>query len=243
MGSGGLRRGGSSGGMGEGVWRMRGEELAGAGPTVVSVLALVLSLLNLYLQRRDRRPRLKIRARYEYRVGVAEGGSPPGSPTPQVHDESQEGLYMRLGDFLREHGVAYPRGSAVVRFAISNEGERAAYLAAVRLVFREGGPLGRRVVLDPVQKRVLPLHLAKGDANVAGSGAAEGLPVEVVPGNGVGYRFPLTRLANTLEKEGHTGNIRLSLEATDRLGNTYRRPFRVNTDLWAYHEGTDQKSG
>jgi hypothetical protein len=219
---------------------MRGEELAGVGPTVVSVLALVLSLLNLYLQRRDRRPRLKIRVRYEYRVGLAEGETAPGSPAPQVHDESQEGLYMRLGDFLREHGVGYPRGSPVVRFAISNEGERVAYLNAVRLVFRDGGPLGRRMVLDPVQKRVLPLHLARDAANVAGSGAAEGLPVEVVPGNGVGYRFSLTRLANTLEKEGHAGNVRLSLEATDRLGNAYRRPFRVNTDLWAYHEDPDQ---
>ena len=215
---------------------MKGEELAGVGPTVASVLALVLSLVNLYLQRRDRRPRLKIRARYEYRVGAAEAGSPPGSPAPQVHDESQEGLYMRLGDFLREHGVGYPRGSAVVRFAVSNEGERAAYLSAVRLVFREGGPLGRRMVLDPVQKRALPLHLAKDAANVAGSGAAEGLPVEVVPGNGVGYRFSLTRLANALEREGHSGNVRLSLEVTDRLGNAYRRPFRVNTDLWAYRE-------
>jgi hypothetical protein len=223
---------------------VRGEELAGAGPTVVSVLALVLSLLNLYLQRRDRRPRLKIRVRYEYRVGGApEAGAPAGSPAPQVHDESQEGLYLRLGDFLREHGVAYPRGTAVVRFAISNEGERVAYLSAVRLVFREGGPLGRRVVLDPVQKRVLPLHVARDAANVAGPGAAEGLPIEVVPGNGVGYRFSLTRLANTLEKEGHTGNVRLSLEATDRLGNAYRRPFRVNTDLWAYREDSGRDPG
>jgi hypothetical protein len=221
---------------------MRAEELAGAGPTVVSVLALVLSLLNLYLQRRDRRPRLKIRARYEYRVGASEAGFHPGSeavsPAPQVHDESQEGLYLRLGDFLREHGVEYPHGSAVVRFAISNEGERVAYLNAVRLVFRDGGLAGRRMVLDPVQKRVLPAHLAKDAANVAG--AAGGLPVEVVPGNGVGYRFSLTRLANTLEKEGYTGNVRLSLEATDRLGNAYRRPFRVNTDLWAYREDPEE---
>ncbi len=222
---------------------LRGDELAGLGPTVVSVLALVLSLLNLYLQRRDRRPRLKIRVRYEYRVGVPEAGSPVDSPASQLHDESQEGLYMRLGDFLREHGVGYPRGTAVVRFAISNEGERVAYLGAVRLVFREGGLPGRRMVLDPVQKRVLPLHLARDAANVAGSGAAEGLPVEVVPGDGVGYRFSLTRLANTLEKEGHTGNVPLSLEATDRLGNAYRRTFRVNTDLWAYREDADKEPG
>ena len=221
---------------------MRGEDLAGAGPTVVSVLALVLSLVNLYLQRRDRRPRLKIRVRYEYRVGVPEAGVRGISPAPQVHDESQEGLYMRLGDFLREHGVEYPRGSPVVRFAVSNEGERAAYLGAVRLVFREGRPLGRRMVLDPVQKRVMPLHLARDAANVAGPGTADGLPVELVPGDGVGYRFSLTRLANTLEREGHAGNVRLSLEATDRLGNAYRRPFRVNTDLWAYHEDSGQKA-
>jgi hypothetical protein len=222
---------------------MRGEDLAGAGPAVVSVLALLLSLINLYLQRRDRRPRLKIRVRYEYRVGAPEAGVQGGSPAPQVHDESQEGLYMRLGDFLREHGVEYPRGSPVVRFAVSNEGERAAYLGAVRLVFREGRPLGRRMVLDPVQKRVLPLHLARDAANIAGSGASDGVPVELVPGNGVGYRFSLTRLANTLEKEGHAGNVRLSLEATDRLGNAYRRPFRVNTDLWAYHEDPEGEPG
>ena len=233
-------------GAGRGVGRMRGDELTVVGPTVVgptvvSVLALVLSLLNLYLQRKDRRPRLKIRARYEYRVGVPEAGSPVDSPASQLHDESQEGLYMRLGDFLREHGVGYPRGSAVVRFAISNEGERVAYLGAVRLVFREGA--GRRMVLDPVQKRVLPLHIAKDAANVAGSGAAEGLPVEVVPGNGVGYRFSLTRLANTLEKEGHTGNVPLALEATDRLGNAYRRTFHVNTDLWAYRDDTGKEPG
>ncbi|QIN81907.1 hypothetical protein GBA63_04065 [Rubrobacter tropicus] len=219
---------------------MRGGDLAEVGPVVVSVLAFVLSLLNLYLQRRDRRPRLKVRVRYEYRVGVP-GGSPSGGPpAPQMHDETQEGLYMRLGDFLREHGVEYPRGSAVVRFSITNEGERVAWISAVRLVFREREPFGRRMVLDPVQKRTLPQNLARDAANVAGSDAAEGFPVELVPGNGVGYRFSLTRLANTLEKEGHAGNVRLSLEATDRLGNAYRRSFRVNTDLWAYHEGPDQ---
>src|ERR687895_2583336 len=121
-----------------------GDSMAQVGTTAASVLALVLSLLNLYLQRRDRRPRLKIRVRYEYQVGASEAASPAGSQgvsaAPQVHDESQEGLYLRLGDFLREHGVEYPHGSAVVRFAISNEGERVAYLNAVRLVFREGGP-------------------------------------------------------------------------------------------------------
>ena len=62
------------------------------------------------------------------------------------------------------------------------------------------------------------------------------------PGDGVGYPFELVRLANVLRREGHTGNVRLMLEATDRLGNAYRRPFSVNTDLWAYpkDEGAEE---
>ncbi len=213
---------------------MSGDELARVGPTAVSVLALIVALLNLYLQRKDRNPRLRIRARYEYRAGSSEGGS----FAPQVHDESQQGLYLRLGDFLREHGLDYPQGSPVVRFAISNEGEKVAYLNAVRLVFREGGPIGKKLVLDPIEDKVLPLNLAREAANVAGSRSDGGPPVEIIPGDGVGYRFSLTRLANTLEKEGHTGDVRLTLEATDRLGNAYRHPFRVNTDLWAYPDQT-----
>jgi hypothetical protein len=209
------------------------EELARIGSTVVSVLALALSLLNLYAQRRDRSPRLKIRVRYEYRAG---GGPDEASSPLRMHDETQKGLYLRLGDFLREHSLDYPEGSPVVRFTISNEGEKVAYLSAVRLVVRGRGPFGRRMALDPVGGRVLTLDLARDVANVAGPGAAEGAPVEIVPGDGVGYRFPLTLLANTLAKEGLTGDVRLTLEATDRLGNTYRRPFRVDTDLWAHHE-------
>jgi hypothetical protein len=56
------------------------------------------------------------------------------------------------------------------------------------------------------------------------------------PGDGVGYKFELVRLANTLKAEGHAGNVRLALEVTDRLGQVHRRPFDVNTDLWAYPE-------
>jgi hypothetical protein len=59
----------------------------------------------------------------------------------------------------------------------------------------------------------------------------------------VGYKFELTRLANTLRKEGHTGNVRLTLETTDRLENVHRRPFSVNTDLWAYPESGPEPSG
>jgi len=201
------------------------------GPTAVSLLALVLSLFNLYLQRRDRRPRLKIRARYEYRVDTPDGTS-DADALPQIHDDSQEGLYLLLGNFLREYGLEYPQGSPVVRFALTNKGDKVVYLDNVRLVFRTGGRLVREwLVLDPTEDRVLPLELAEGIANVLAQGR---LPVELVPGGGVGYRFELVRLANTLRSEGYTGNIRVVLEATDRLGNVYRRAVGINTDLWGY---------
>ncbi len=110
------------------------------------------------------------------------------------------------------------------------------HLDNIRLVFRTGHrSFGHRLVLDPTEDRVLPLELAEGVANVLGEGRRS--PVELVPGDSVGYRFELIRLANTLTKEGYTGSIQMTLEATDRLGNTYRRPFGVNTDLWAYPEG------
>ncbi len=222
-----------------------GDSMAQVGTTAASVLALALSLLNLYLQRRDRRPRLRIRVRYEYRAGSPDEDSDKDpAAAPRIHDDSQEGLYLRLGDFLREYGLGYPQGSAVVRFAASNEGERTLYLESVRLVLRPKPPLfsGERLVLDPVEERVIPYELARETANVLGQHGNEGLPVELVPGDGVGYRFELVRLANVLRREGHTGNVRLMLEVTDRLGNAYRRPFSVNTDLWAYpkDEGTGE---
>lgn len=211
------------------------ESLVQAGPIAVSVLALVLSLVNLYLQRRDRRPRLEIRTRYEYRTDTPNGTSNEDTPPPLIHDDSQEGLYLLLGNFLREHGLKYPQGTPIVRFALSNKGDRVLYLDDIRLTLRTGNHLfGDRFVLDPAEDRVLPLELAEGAANIL---AQSGRPsVELVPGDGVGYRFELIRLSNALVKEGYTGNVRLTLEATDRLGNVYRRPFGINTDLWAYHE-------
>lgn len=68
------------------------ESLVQVGPTAVSLLALVLSLFNFYLQRRDRRPRLEIRARYEYRTGISDGASDEDAPPPLIHDDSQQGL-------------------------------------------------------------------------------------------------------------------------------------------------------
>jgi hypothetical protein len=206
-----------------------GELLTQVGTTATSVLALVLSFLNLYLHRRDRRPRLTIRARYEYRVDApAEEPNKDPSP-PRIHDDSQEGLYLRLGDFLREYGLAYPQGSPVVRFAVSNEGERAIYLESVKLVLRPNPPFfGDRLVLVPVADKVIGQH------------EGEKPPVELVPGDGVGYKFELTSLGNILRKEEYTGNVRFILEVADRPGNVYVCPFSVNTDLWAYPKDADE---
>jgi hypothetical protein len=204
-------------------------------PTAASLLALALSLVNLYLQRRDRRPRLRIRVRYEYRVG----GSPVESegedaPPPRIHYDSQEGLYLRLGDFLREYALEYPQGTPLIRFSLSNEGERAIYLASIRLVLRPGRRLSRkRLVLDPVEERVISSELTGGTSNLIHSKDYD-RTVELVPGDSAGYKFEIVRLANTLKQEGYAGNICLMLEATDRTGNAYRRRFEVNTDLWAY---------
>ena len=197
--------------------------LSQGGPVAVSVLALVLSLANLYLQRRDRRPRLEVRARYEYRA--TDSG-------PQLHEESQERLSVLLGDFLREHGLDYPQGLPVVHFSLSNRGEREIYLESLRLVVKDAAGR-RRWVLDPATDRLLEPELSEGSANVLARGRR---PVELVPGDGKGYRFELIRLANTLKEAGYTGNVRLALEATDRLGNRFRRAFEVNVDLWAYRE-------
>lgn len=195
-----------------------------SGPAVVSALALALSLANLCLQLRDRRPRLEIRVRYEYRVGDA-----------RLHEETQERLSLLLGDFLREHGLGYPEGIPVVRFTLSNRGERAIYLESLRLLVA-GTPGRRRRVLDPAADRILEPETSRASANVLAAGRRVRRPVELVPGDGAGYRFELIRLASTLQASGYAGNVRLVLEATDRLGVRFRRPFEINVDLWSYQD-------
>lgn len=208
-------------------------------PTVASVLALALSLVNLYLQRRDRRPRLKIRTRYEYRVsGLSSDTDHEDATSSSIHYDSQEGLYLRLGDFLREYDLDYPRGTPLIRFSLSNEGERPIYLEGVRLILRPGKRFSRgRLVLDPVEDRVVSAGLAKDTSNLIHPEDDGGRMVELVPGDSAGYKLELVRLANTLKQEGYAGNTRLVLEATDRIGNAYHRRFEVNTDLWAYPRG------
>jgi hypothetical protein len=207
------------------------------GTAAASMLALVLSLVNLYLQRRDRRPRLRIRVRYEYRADALGGDTDRGTEPPRIHDDSQEGLYLRLGDFLREHGLDYPQSTPLVRFAISNQGERVVYLDSVRLVLHPRSLLFRdRLVLDPVEDKLLAYELAHGTADVLGQHGLSESPVPLVPGDGVGFKFGLVRLASALMREGHTGDVQLMLEVTDRLANVYRCPFSVSTDLWANSE-------
>jgi hypothetical protein len=215
--------------------------LGGAPPSDIahaaaSVLALVLSVFSLYLQRRDRRPRLEIRVRYEYRAAPLDGASPGDPDPPAIHDRSQEGLYLLLGDFLREYGLEYPQGTPLVRFALANKGTQPIYLDSIRLVVvRPRAPRGRWLILDPAGDRLVPLELAGGEpTNVLGTAARRGDAAELAPADSVGYRFELTRLANTLKGEGYSGNVRLALRVKDRLGREHVRPFDVNTDLWAY---------
>ncbi len=205
--------------------------------------------------------------RYEYRVGKPREASPgTGDKRPRIHDSSQKSLYFRLGDFLaerpRESGVRYPEGHPVIRFSLSNEGEKTVYLSSVRLYLLTGGRLGvhvggrssakcsgtehsgarrlgekhfwgERLMVDLLRERVLPGELATSTANILGPVEAVREPVEIIPGDAVGYRFSLVRLADTIKNEGYEGNLRLVLEATDRVGTVYRRTFRVDTYLWA----------
>jgi hypothetical protein len=186
-----------------GLQGLGGVPLSDVANTAASVLAMVLSVFSLYLQRRDRRPRLEIRVRYEYRAAPLDGASPGDPDPPAIHDRSQEGLYLLLGDFLREYGLEYPQGTPLVRFALANKGTQPIYLDSIRLVVvRPREPRGRRLILDPAGDRVVPLELAGGEpANVLGA-ARRGNAVELVPADSVGYRFELTRLANTPRARG-----------------------------------------
>jgi hypothetical protein len=122
-----------------------------------------------------------------------------------------------------------------VRFALAIKGTQPIYLDSLRLVVRPHGLRGRRLILNPARDRLVPLELAGGEpVNVLGSAARRRGAVELVPADSVGYRFELTRLANTLRDEGYSGNVRLALRVKYRLNREHVRPFDVNTDLWTY---------
>ncbi len=90
----------------------------------------------------------------------------------------------------------------------------------------------------PEAHQLIPADLAKDQTNIVLSGKRTRLrrPLELVPGDAVGYSFELVRLANTLKAEGHLGNVRMRLEVSDRLGRIHRCQFGVDTDFWAYSE-------
>lgn len=227
--------------------------------TLIAALALLLSVLSLHFQRTDHRTRLQIRARYEYRWEKDATGA---DSYPRIHETSQKALYVLLGRFLKEHGLTYPRGELLVRFSVRNRGEKSIHLSSVRITLRPGvahtlrrisrrrAPiLSERFVLDPIHDRLLPEKLS-GDAagsvlktSRAGEGCSETSEeveraalyssLELPPSESLGYRFGLTILANTLRREGFRGNVSLVLEVRDRLGNVWRHPFHVDTDLWS----------
>jgi len=89
-------------------------------------------------------------------------------------------------------------------------------------------------VLNPVEDRIISPELAGATSNLLHFESNGGRTVELIPGGSAGYKLELVRLANTLKQEGYTGNTHITLEAADRIGNTYRARFEVNTDLWAY---------
>jgi hypothetical protein len=117
----------------------------------------------------------------------------------------------------------------VVRFALSNKGDKVLYLASIRLVFRPGSRLfGARLVLDPAEDRVLPLELAEGVANVL---RQRNLPVELVPGDSVGYRFGADPAGEHTEEGrpygGRSARPGGDRQAGQRLPQTLRGRYRT----------------
>ncbi len=205
--------------MRDSVWMMIVPYL----PYLASSLAVTLSLLTLYFQRRDREPRLGIRVRYEYRAGGEAGSA--------FHQDTQEDLYLRLGEFLRENGLAYSRvaasGAPMVRFAITNRSEKPIRLMDMRLVLRDQKKGSGEVVLDPREGRTRQAALG-GDE----TGNLLSEPVRLRVSESVGKRLELARLSNILISEGFDGEVRVLLVVGDQSGKTHRKPFLVNTDLW-----------
>lgn len=130
-----------------------------------------------------------------------------------------------------------------MRFAISNAGQRSVYIDSVHLTLRTTGGLRsvERLVFDPSEERLIPADLAEDQANIVfyGKRARRRRPLELVPGDAIGYRFELVRLANILKAAGHSGKVRMTLEVSDRLGKVHQQPFNIDTDLWAYSEEQD----
>ena len=127
-----------------------------------------------------------------------------------------------------------------MRFAISNASERTVHIDSVRLASCTDDPWATgRLVFDPSKERLIPADLAKDTANILYKRIIQRRPLELVPGDAVGYSFELVRLANTLKSAGHSDKVRMTLDVSDRLGRVHRCPFDVDTDLWAYTQEQD----
>lgn len=203
----------------------------------VAVLALAVSALGLFLSRRDRRVRLEVSVRYEYRA-VSPGGR------VRARGASQEELLASLADFLRAHDLGYADGEAVVSFVLKNRGSAAIYPRTARLLLlseKNKGSAGvfprfrgpEPLVVEPGSGRVRASELSGGAEDVAASGGADRrLPDHIPPGRSVGLWCGLSTLSRVLATEGHAGKVEMALEIRDQLGNSFTEPFALDTDIW-----------
>jgi hypothetical protein len=209
-------------------------EFAGA---AIAALALAVSALGLFLSRRDKRVRLEISVRYEYRAR-ASGGS------VRARGASQEELLASLADFLRAHDLGYADGEAVVSFVLKNRGNTAVYPRTARLLLlsEKGGSVagvfsrfrGREpLVVDPASGCVRASEFPGGAEDVAArTGPDRRLPDHISPGRSFGLWCGLSPLARVLISEGYPGEVEMALQIRDQLGNSFIAPFPLDTDIW-----------
>lgn len=206
----------------------------------VAVLALAVSALGLFLSRRDKKARLEITVRYEYRA------SSPDSRPVRARGASQAELLASLADFLRTHALGYDDGEAVMSFVLENRGSSAVYPRTARLLLLSGGeknkgfasrfPRARRgkpPVVDIAAGKVRTSELPGGAEDIAAFTSADRrLPDHISPGKSLGLWCGLHPLARVLASEGHTGEVELALQVRDQLGHTFIAPFPLDTDIW-----------
>ncbi|MGH3086272.1 MAG: hypothetical protein ACRDSJ_03000 [Rubrobacteraceae bacterium] len=209
-------------------------DLAGAG---IAAVALAVSALGLFLSRRDRKARLEILVRYEYRAISSRAPA-------RARGGSQEELIASLGDFLRAHDLGYADGEAVVSFVLRNRGSSAIYPRTARLLLLSGGRENRDfagllacrdrpLVVDPGSGRVRAAELSGGAEDVATyTDADRRLPEQISPGRSLGVWCGLSPLSRVLVSEGHAGRLELALQVRDQLGNVFTAPFRLDTEIW-----------
>lgn len=213
----------------------------------VAVLALAVSAFGLFLSRRDKKARLEITVRYEYRA------SSPDGPV-RARGASQAELLASLADFLRTHALGYDDGEAVMSFVLENRGSSAVYPRTARLLLLSGGkknkgiasrfPLARRgktSVVDIAAGKVRTSELPGGAEDIAAFTSADRrLPDHISPGKSLGLWCGLHPRARVLASEGHTGEVELALQVRDQLGHVFIAPFPLDTDIWDNARAADR---